>query len=118
MPRGDKTGPEGLGPMTGRAAGYCAGYAVPGVANPVAGRGTGFGMGRGLGLGRGLGFRGGRGRRAMTYGSAEAVVNRPADSVTAQQELSVLNEQLRHLESALADIRERVSGLRVPEDGK
>jgi hypothetical protein len=30
MPRGDGTGPGGLGPMTGRAAGYCAGYSVPG----------------------------------------------------------------------------------------
>ncbi|NLG67487.1 MAG: DUF5320 domain-containing protein, partial [Actinobacteria bacterium] len=25
MPRGDGTGPEGMGPMTGRGAGYCAG---------------------------------------------------------------------------------------------
>ncbi|NLG83887.1 MAG: DUF5320 domain-containing protein, partial [Firmicutes bacterium] len=25
MPRGDGTGPLGLGPMTGRAMGYCAG---------------------------------------------------------------------------------------------
>ncbi|MBC7077615.1 MAG: DUF5320 domain-containing protein, partial [Synergistales bacterium] len=24
MPRGDGTGPAGFGPMTGRAAGYCA----------------------------------------------------------------------------------------------
>jgi hypothetical protein len=30
MPRGDGTGPGGMGPMTGRAAGYCAGYNVPG----------------------------------------------------------------------------------------
>ena len=29
MPRGDGTGPAGLGPMTGRSAGYCAGYGVP-----------------------------------------------------------------------------------------
>ena len=28
MPRGDGTGPRGLGPMTGRAAGYCAGYPI------------------------------------------------------------------------------------------
>ena len=35
MPWGDGTGPWGLGPMTGRAAGYCAGYNVPGYANPV-----------------------------------------------------------------------------------
>ena len=30
MPRGDGTGPLGQGPMTGRAAGYCAGYHAPG----------------------------------------------------------------------------------------
>jgi len=49
MPRGDRTGPMGLGPMTGRGAGYCAGYDVPGYANPVPGRG--FGMGGGWGRG-------------------------------------------------------------------
>jgi len=41
MPFGDGTGPAGLGPMTGRAAGFCAGYPVPGYVNPVAG-GVGF----------------------------------------------------------------------------
>ena len=39
MPAGDRTGPLGLGPMTGRAAGYGAGYPVPGYANPISGRG-------------------------------------------------------------------------------
>ena len=39
MPAGDGTGPTGLGPMTGRAVGYCAGYPVPGYANPIPGRG-------------------------------------------------------------------------------
>ena len=38
MPFGDGTGPVGLGPMTGRAAGFCAGYPVPGYVNPVMGR--------------------------------------------------------------------------------
>jgi len=41
MPRGDGTGPGGMGPMTGRAAGYCAGYSMPGFMNPVAGGGFG-----------------------------------------------------------------------------
>ena len=41
MPFGDGTGPARLGPMTGKAAGFCAGFPVPGYANPVAGR-TGF----------------------------------------------------------------------------
>ena len=39
MPAGDGTGPLGFGPMTGRAAGYCAGYPVPGYMNPIPGRG-------------------------------------------------------------------------------
>jgi hypothetical protein len=38
MPRGDGTGPAGMGPMTGRAAGYCAGYDVPGYMNPYGAR--------------------------------------------------------------------------------
>jgi len=41
MPRGDGTGPAGMGPMTGRGAGYCAGFATPGFANPIP-RGGGF----------------------------------------------------------------------------
>jgi len=54
MPRGDGTGPMGMGPMTGRAAGYCAGYGMPGFMNPIPGRGFwgGGGFGR-RGGGRG-----------------------------------------------------------------
>ena len=61
MPYGDGTGPNGLGPMTGRGAGYCAGYGTPGYMNPIPGRGY-FGGGRGF-FGRG----GGRGRRNRYY---------------------------------------------------
>ncbi|MGB3976464.1 MAG: DUF5320 domain-containing protein [bacterium] len=61
MPRGDGMGPAGFGPMTGRGAGYCAGFSVPGYANPVPGRGFGMGFGRGF-------RRGGYGRRNMFYG--------------------------------------------------
>ena len=45
MPFGDGTGPAGAGPMTGRGAGFCAGYPVPGYMNPVAGRGGFYGAG-------------------------------------------------------------------------
>jgi len=45
MPRGNGTGPAGLGSMTGRAAGFCAGYPVPGYMNPVAGRAGFYGAG-------------------------------------------------------------------------
>jgi len=48
MPRGDGTGPMGYGSMTGRGAGCCAGYTMPGFAN----RRFGFGSDRGLGTRR------------------------------------------------------------------
>lgn len=41
MPGGDGTGPMGQGPMTGRAAGYCAGNTQAGFANVAARRGGG-----------------------------------------------------------------------------
>lgn len=62
MPRGDRTGPWGQGPMTGRAAGYCAGYPVPGFMNPIPGSGRRGGFGRGWRRGRGRGFGRGMGR--------------------------------------------------------
>ena len=41
MPAGNGTGPLGFGPMTGRAAGFCAGFPVPGYMNPALGRAYG-----------------------------------------------------------------------------
>jgi hypothetical protein len=61
MQRGNRTGPAGFGPMTGRGAGHCAGYAMPGFINPRImgiGRGRGNGWGRGIGQGRGARLRG------------------------------------------------------------
>lgn len=67
MPRGDGTGPAGNGPMTGRAAGYCAGNNQPGYMNirrvtPVKRNKVNRFSGRGCGRGAGRGARGGRGR--------------------------------------------------------
>lgn len=53
MPLGDRTGPWGIGPMTGRAMGYCAGFPYPGYMNPGYGFGRGAWFGRGFGRGRG-----------------------------------------------------------------
>ncbi len=63
MPRGDGTGPEGKGPMTGRGLGNCSSDNAAGNV-PVGGRGLGRGLGRGAGrgAGRGLGRGLGRGR--------------------------------------------------------
>lgn len=52
MPRGDGTGPMGQGPMTGRGAGFCAGFSTPGFANSTSSLGMGFRRGAGRGAGR------------------------------------------------------------------
>ena len=62
MPRGNRTGPRGFGPMTGRGAGFCAGYNTPGYMNP--GGRSGF-------IGRGGGRGGGRGYRNMFYATGQ-----------------------------------------------
>lgn len=58
MPQGDRTGPTGQGPRTGRALGYCSGYDKPGNTKGFdEGKGRGFGRGRGKGMGYGKGRR-------------------------------------------------------------
>jgi len=115
MPGGNGTGPAGMGPMTGRGAGYCAGYSVPGYANPVGGRGFfGFGRGGGRGVGRGRGFGGGG------FGWARGGYGSPAFGVAAygqvpfnqtatpQQEVDGLKDQAKYLEDALNGIKSRI----------
>ena len=116
MPRGDGTGPNGLGPMTGRAAGYCAGYSVPGYANPISGRGRGFGFGRGLGRGRGRGrgFGSGFGRQGAGYPYAygnpyNAVPYAP--EMTPQQETDMLKGQAKAMQDEITAINERIKEL-------
>ena len=49
MPREDGTGPEGMGPKTGRGAGPCADDDVRGSRRAGSNAGTGKGFGRGAG---------------------------------------------------------------------
>lgn len=111
-----------MGPMTGRAAGYCAGYSMPGFANPVPGRGLAFGRGRGFGRGLGLGFRGGRGWGAACAAPypAGALYGAPAAPYAAgpteQQEIDALNEQSAYLEQALDAVRKRLGELEADKN--
>ena len=59
MPRLDKTGPSGQGPMTGRGLGSCGAGAGAG-AGAGRGRGNRFGMGRGPGRAFGRNWFGSR----------------------------------------------------------
>jgi hypothetical protein len=58
MPRGNGRGPMGNGPMTGRGAGFCGGYGMPGASSANISGGSGKGFGRGGACRRG-GFGGG-----------------------------------------------------------
>lgn len=117
MPGGDKRGPNGMGPMTGRGLGYCAGYDAPGFTSDAPprggsgyGRGSGFGFrggmrsGRGFGYGRGRGF--GRGWRHQNYPvqsfDADPNQDRAGTQPDLAQELAALKDQIKALEEKLA----------------
>ena len=105
MPGGDRTGPAGMGSMTGRGGGYCAGYPVPGFMNPYGGRfGGGFGWGRGRG--RGLGYPAVAPYGAAPYG------NLPYEApYSREQEQEQLQNQVKVLEDQLSDMRSRIEEL-------
>jgi hypothetical protein len=113
MPRGDGTGPMGLGPMTGRAAGYCAGFATPGFANPVSGY-CGFGRGGGRGQRRMYRAAGipGWGGYASVPGTGAVVGDDPnVKRLAAQREVSLLNRQIETMEQTLQNAKARLAEL-------
>ncbi len=105
MPFGDRTGPSGLGPRSGRGLGFCSGWDRGGFANaPGPGR-FGFGHWRGREPGAdeyaerprrlhrrwfGFGFRG---------------------PLSDEEELGVLKDRAKWFERTLAAIRKRISEL-------
>lgn len=119
MPFGDGTGPMGLGPMTGRAAGYCAGYGRPGYLNPVYGR---FGFGRGFG-GGGHGYRHwywatGLPRWARsTWGAYPVNYNVPyTGPLSSEQELEILKNQAKSFQQALENVNKRIEELEKQQE--
>ena len=125
MPGGDGTGPRGIGPMTGRAAGFCAGNTVAGYMNPIGGRGYG-GRGRGGGWGRRNWYNAtglpewARARYGLpAWGGAYAYGGAPfAPTITTQQELDGLKGQAEYLEDSLDGIKKRIEELESQKSGK
>jgi hypothetical protein len=130
MPAGDRTGPWGAGPRTGRGFGYCSGNSAPGYMSPGPGMGLGRGFGRGLGLGRGYG-RGlgmGRGRRSRHPGywgfwgypyppAAPLGYSQTVGAWPPAEEEAALADEAKFLEAELARIRERLSELKKAPKG-
>lgn len=139
MPRGDRTGPAGMGPMTGRGAGFCAGNSNPGYTSGPGVRGGGGGMGRGMRRGRGGGWGGGGGggwrhrhwyyatglpgwQRAGMYGpgygpEGAAPVAPTAPMMTKEQELEALKSQAEYFEKSMEDVRSRISEIESTDEG-
>ena len=113
MPAGDGTGPRGMGPRTGRGAGYCAGNDAPGYANP--GPGRGFGMSWGRGRGWGVGRGGGRGWRNTYCATGLPGWTRYGARPTPEQETEFLRTQAERLKDELDSISQRIEEL---EKGK
>jgi hypothetical protein len=105
MPGGDRIGPLGEGPMTGKGLGYCGGFDAPGYAymQPFLGRGRGFGRGRGRGMRRGMGFGLRWGAPVYPYPYTYAT------PYTGENEAEILRQQAKNLEDTLEQINQRLS---------
>lgn len=105
MPGGDKRGPMGQGPMTGRAMGYCAGNEVPGSMEdrPGLGMARGFRGGRRGGMGRGMAR--GRGFRNAAPSHGEEL------APTREEERTYLNRQAERLKRTLNEVEQRIKDL-------
>lgn len=113
MPRGDRTGPLGEGPLTGRRMGYCAGNEHPGFYYRSEGWGRGlrvrFRGGAGFGRGFGPGYRGGFGP-GFRHGYGDYYYDRPADvseKTMIENDIRILKDQLSALEDQLTKIQEK-----------
>lgn len=106
MPGGDRTGPLGEGPMTGRGMGFCGGNAAGGVAEPGFRRGRGFGPRRGFAAG-GRGGRGWRHRYWATgmpgWARADMLPTAPPDKP------QWLEARAQALEGELATLRAQIA---------
>jgi hypothetical protein len=97
MPGGDRTGPMGSGPRTGRGAGICARTGMPGYEY----RGFGRGMG-----GRGYGGGWGRGARFHAWGQ-----NAPVSQPDPVDERQMLEQEASYLKNQVEQIQNRLNEL-------
>jgi hypothetical protein len=132
MPFGNGRGPSGMGPMTGRAAGFCAGYSLPGYANPIPGRGfwgSGFGRGGGRGHRRWFHATGLTGWQRTAYGYPYAMPYGAYDDpypapysrqpgYSNEDHLNDLKQHARQLEGMLEDIRKQIDNMKTSAEAE
>jgi len=108
MPGGDGTGPAGQGPMTGRAAGFCAGFNAPGYANPMP-RARRF-------------FRRGFGRGLRRWNITPVMQPAPVEQIvpvaTKKEEIQYLEEEQKLIKQELQEIEKRLKEIKKEKDAK
>ncbi len=112
MPGGDRSGPMGQGPVTGRGLGFCTGYESAGFT-----KGAGYGSGRRFGMGRGMHY--GRGRGGRSFGrfggigyNAGGIRDYPeVPSLNKEDEIRLLKSQAEELGRSQRDIEKRLKDL-------
>jgi hypothetical protein len=111
MPRGDGTGPNCFGPMTGRGLGFCAGYDNPGFVQPgFGGRGYGRGFRSYYGYGRGM-------RRGFAAGAPAAPWGVYAyPQYTEEDEKNMLKEEADFLRERLDSVEKRLSDMEEKDE--
>ncbi len=115
MPGGDRTGPRGMGPRTGRAAGFCRGFGAPGSFNrssDLDSRGGNRGGGRRNrffqsggpggwsnqgGGAAGMGF-------APNVGQEDRVETLRAQAMQMEKTLDMMKQRIRQLETGQKEI--------------
>jgi hypothetical protein len=123
MPKGDKTGPVGQGPMTGRATGFCAGHHSPGYMNP-GGKFSGrrFFRGRGRGMMHGHWFytagHPGRISNDMCFPTWDMEYIPCPEEIEPAEESKMLSQQADYLKQQLDDIQKRLSELENQKKSK
>lgn len=111
MPGFDRTGPRGMGPMTGGRRGLC------GAGRAANNTGYGYGFGRGRGRGFGPGYGQGRGFNRFS-GMPTAPYYGPAPyPANAGDEAAMLREDARNLEKELQAVNNRISELESASSG-
>lgn len=91
MPRGDRTGPDGMGPMTGRGMGFCAGFDTPGFMNPC--------------YGRGFRRRAGAMQVMPSQFQPQVVITEKQEKQYLEQELEALKQEMNEVEKRLKEMK-------------
>jgi hypothetical protein len=103
MPFRDRTGPQGLGPMTGRRRGLCVGNTETPPFYGYHRRGRGMGLGRGRGFGKGFG----RGFNRYQY-----------EEISKEEEKKILKDEINHLKHNIEFMSDRLNELEESSDSE